>query len=428
LLQTTQIDLSAISTPKLGPSDPSRSFYKYYAGYSEAFVEDTLRFLGATRGQRILDPWNGAGTTTAVAASRELEAYGYDLNPALVVIAKARTAKPGLGQESLNLLCERLGRERRVEVALDECDPLLRWFGTQSVLVIRRIEKLFRSQIDAGKPRTTSVNSMSDELALFYSITFRVLRLAAARQFGSNPTWIRHGVAGRRSSLSMDTFRRAFISEAKLALDYFKSRMDCEAYECPTVKIGSSVELRGLKAGTIDLTITSPPYCTRIDYAIATSIELAMLSRNYPMDFSRLRRGLIGTTITSGSNVLASSEWGRSCNEFLVGVKAHASKASATYYFRYYANYFRQIFESLERLTAAAKGNGFAVIVVQDSYYKDIRLNLDAVISEMLFHYGWTLQYKRSFVVGVSFTHLNPHGKLYHKASAPIENALFFRR
>ncbi len=93
-----------------------------------------------------------------------------------------------------------------------------------------------------------------------------------------------------------------------------------------------------------------------------------------------------------------------------------------------YTNYFSQIFASLEEITRVTTRGGYAVIVVQDSYYKEARLNLGSVISEMLFHYGWTLQYKRSFVVGVSFTHLNPNGRLYFKGAPPVENALFFMR
>src|SRR5690606_7221892 len=47
----------------------------------------------------------------------------------------------------------------------------------------------------------------------------------------------------------------------------------------------------------VDAVITSPPYCTRIDYAVATRMELAVLG----IDESRtenLRRLMIGTTLT----------------------------------------------------------------------------------------------------------------------------------
>ena len=56
--------------PKVGASrDPVDSWYRYYAGYSAGFVEQALKESAATAGL-LLDPWNGTGTTTVVAASK----------------------------------------------------------------------------------------------------------------------------------------------------------------------------------------------------------------------------------------------------------------------------------------------------------------------------------------------------------------------
>ena len=86
------------------------------------------------------------------------------------------------------------------------------------------------------------------------------------------------------------------------------------------------------------------------------------------------------------------------------------------------------MFSSLREITKVTKKDGYAVIVVQDSYYKQIKLNLGSVLAEMFAHFGWVLQHRRDFVVEVSFTHLNPHARLYPKESPPIESALFFMK
>jgi DNA modification methylase len=41
----------------------------------------------------------------------------------------------------------------------------------------------------------------------------------------------------------------------------------------------------------IDLVVTSPPYCTRIDYAVATSPELALLGCSMKKDLKALTGG-----------------------------------------------------------------------------------------------------------------------------------------
>src|SRR5690625_7553408 len=64
---------------------------------------------------------------------------------------------------------------------------------------------------------------------------------------------------------------------------------------------------------TIDCIITSPPYCTRIDYPIMTRLELAFL---YITDeeFTWLRRQMIGSPLMNSGEI--EQEIGRaSCRE-----------------------------------------------------------------------------------------------------------------
>jgi hypothetical protein len=46
---------------------------------------------------------------------------------------------------------------------------------------------------------------------------------------------------------------------------------------------------------SVDFILTSPPYCTRIDYAVATMPELALIGYKLNSDFKSLRKQLIGT-------------------------------------------------------------------------------------------------------------------------------------
>jgi hypothetical protein len=86
--------------PKVGAScDPVDSWYPYYAGYSAGFVEQALQESVATA-KLVLDPWNGTGTTTVVAASKNIPAIGFDVNPALVVVSRAGLLGAGVSPDS----------------------------------------------------------------------------------------------------------------------------------------------------------------------------------------------------------------------------------------------------------------------------------------------------------------------------------------
>ena len=65
-------------------------WFPYYAGFSAGFVEDTIDQLDLKPRAVILDPWLGAGTTSEVATAKGYWVRGYDLNPAMLLVARAR--------------------------------------------------------------------------------------------------------------------------------------------------------------------------------------------------------------------------------------------------------------------------------------------------------------------------------------------------
>jgi hypothetical protein len=107
--------------PKVGAScDPVDTWYRYYAGYSAGFVEQALK-ESATTAALVLDPWNGTGTTTVVAASKNVPAIGFDVNPALVVVSRARLLGAGVWSSIDPLGADVV--DHAASVALDD-DPL----------------------------------------------------------------------------------------------------------------------------------------------------------------------------------------------------------------------------------------------------------------------------------------------------------------
>src|SRR5207247_294988 len=84
-------------------------------------------------------------------------------------------------------------------------------------------------------------------------------------------------------------------------------------------------------SGSIDAVISSPPYCTRIDYVRATLPELAVIGYPNGMVTRRLREQMIGTPTIDKCANYDSDLWGKTCVRFLSAVERHSSKASSTY-------------------------------------------------------------------------------------------------
>src|SRR5205809_481476 len=84
-------ELQGVSTTKRGFKEQAglHGWHPYYAGYAEKFVDDTIGIL-ANKGDLILDPWNGSGTTTLAAQKRGYQAIGIEINPVMAIHSKAK--------------------------------------------------------------------------------------------------------------------------------------------------------------------------------------------------------------------------------------------------------------------------------------------------------------------------------------------------
>jgi hypothetical protein len=250
--------------------------------YSPQFVASVFQKLRICDNDWILDPWNGIGTTTSVAWRLGLNAVGLDINPAMVMIAKGRL----LQHADVSRLSE-LGKtieriERPPYSDPSEADPLNDFFVKRSVGFVRGVERVLQRNIDAqdnpDSRDTAWVERCSPLLACLYVALFRGVRKIFGVFDTSNPTWFKKPVPGNRASFSWECFKRLIVEGLFDALGILQADYGVLPVEPPDVHValGDSRHIQ-LPRETVSLTITSPPYCTRIDYAVATLPELMVL-------------------------------------------------------------------------------------------------------------------------------------------------------
>ena len=400
-----------VSSPKLPRKTGG---YRYYAGYSRSFVFDILSRWN--RNALVLDPWNGSGTTTTVAAELGLNCIGIDLNPAMVVIARAAL----LSEEDISVIrrnASGLQRLRLATVPLNSDDPLLEWLDKSSVARVRALQTYLIGRTRLSRSEISDLGSVE---AFWLTSLFNTVRRSTKAWHSSNPTWVktrRHAQPAKlywRTAVS-ETYHAA-ISVAPLAgTDSARSR----------IVLGSSTDLFRHRFNP-DLVLGSPPYCTRIDYAIATRVELSVLGLSIA-EQQDLRRTLIGTTTVPPVIKTPVGDIGVTAQRTLEAIAKHPSKASLSYYWKWLAQYFSGYASSLAQLALITCRTGTIGLVVQDSYYKELRLDLAQITTEILETYGWQLCRSYAFAPRRSFAQINPRAVAYAKNTAPQERALFFR-
>lgn len=418
-----------LSSPKLnGTPRGATSGYRYYAGYAATFVADVVARLPEGT-SNVLDPWNGSGTTTSVVAAHGIDAHGFDLNPAAVVIAKARMLQSDTAPSLLPLARELLAATESDAFVSDD-DLLLRWMTPRTVTAVRRLAATInRALIDIEPPLEPArlSSEMSSLAALFYLALFQVVRKALSDFAGSNPTWIRQNVAEQEKvDIDLRTLRPSLLRVMpELALTVKNRGVPQSGQGRIGIAVADSAELP-LEEDSVQAVITSPPYCTRIDYAVATLPELAALGVNGD-ELRTLRDRLIGTPTRDGSSPTSDTRWGTHATTLLHQVAAHGSAGSASYYLPFFSQYFAGMWRSLSEIGRIVAPGRPIVLVVQDSYYKEIHVDVPRVIADMAASLGWDSLARREFPAR-TMANINVHASKYRTRAFATEAVLAFSR
>ncbi len=405
------------------------SWFDYYAGYSSAFVKDVLRSLQNVQGP-LLDPWNGSGTTTTTAHERGFDSIGIDINPAMIVVAKAKLLTPGITESLVPLANDVTKKARRLELPQHEGEPLEEWFSPASAMRLRAFAEAIctlTTPVTASRTlyQSDSIAHFSDLTAFLLVALFRTTRSFMARFQASNPTWMKSpNSPSNRLRTSTETIAEHFTHHVRSMTEGI---VPVSARVSTRITLAASSNLP-LANETIGAVIASPPYCTRIDYAVATKPELAILGCPLGDEFFELRRKMIGGPVVSASDVVPQDEWGRNCLKLLDSIQSHNTKGSANYYYKTFAQYYDSLYSSLCEINRVSMPNADCVLVVQDSYYKDIHVDVSAHVSDMASNLGWGLIHRTDHETSMLMARLNPKAQKYRSSTGATESVLWFRK
>lgn len=434
--QNLTLDRLVILNPKRNPRSLKgrAAWYPYYAGFSLDFAKQLIGSARLRSGALVLDPWNGSGTTTDAANGLGYEAYGVDLNPVMVIAAKGRMLSNGDVPSILPLMLDIISKAKSYNRSMRlEEDPLSAWFTPRGVLGIRNIEKGIRKLlIDEAPalnlPDLSRISAMSDIAAFFYVAMFRTLRVLLQRFYSSNPTWVKLPKEYRQKLRpSFESVINAFRQEVCEMLDSINGEEVAELSSKRKLNIclGSSDSLPVIK-GSVDFILSSPPYCTRIDYAVATMPELALLGFGSKGNLRQLREKLIGSTTVPPVIPQQNKRWGTTCITFLEALRHHESKASESYYYKNHLQYFESIFQSLVEIKSKLTDDGRCILVVQDSFYKNLHNQLPRMFGEMGGAVGLTLMRQENFNSKRTLAGINPGTRRYRRNFHATESVLCF--
>lgn len=190
--------------------------------------------------------------------------------------------------------------------------------------------------------------------------------------------------------------------------------------------IASDARKMPINSETIDKVITSPPYLTRIDYAVSTSLELAVFGGKDLLTY--VRHQTMGAPVITKNEKYQKNEWGPLCNDVLDRIKGHSTKAAATYYWKNIVQYFIDAENSIDEILRVLTAQGEGLLVVQSSFFKDVEIPLGEIYVQMFQAKGVFAKIAFREEVKGHMAHVNTKSRTYKQDKVYYEDFVYFKK
>lgn len=384
---------------------PFYSWFKYKEGFSAPLVHYFLNRLGGKPGI-VLDPFAGAGSGLFAARERGWDALGIEVLPVGCFAIEARLAAEEVDLDAFRQAVRSI-RTLSFEGKFAGTDPfklvpITRGaFPTRTSEGLLRFTQFCRKEFEPGPVQT-----------LMLAAAFSVLEpVSYTRKDGQYLRWD-HRSARARGTKDFDKgkipgFKDAIVEKLEQMLDDLQGR---ELFVSAPTSLGSLDLHRGscldilptIEDDSVDLVITSPPYCNRYDYTRTYALELVFLGMSRE-EIGRLRQRMLSCTVENYEKISEIksiyarrgelSRWERvegifrdqgalgEVLEYLEMLKA-ADQLNNDNITRMVRNYFYEMAFVICELARVLKRGGRAVIVNDNVRYAGEEIPVDLILSD----------------------------------------------
>lgn len=262
------------------------------------------------------------------------------------------------------------------------------------------------------------------------STYLKALIVMSVRSFSSctrsgNPTWFKAGGGVPARDIRETASASIGILDKYYDISY-GSRAVGEKGRCRfSIQNAASLRLQQ----KVEVIITSPQYCNRLDTVRQYGPELYFLSAvGHPISGS----DVIGTNQVKDYKSLESdleylTTRSKYANRLLGRIKKYPKKKAPQYYLKYYTRYFAALSRAICKTSHNLLPGGKMYIVVQDNTHRGQDIEIDQVLREVLAVDGWRC---RVYIVGER-THLglrNPSPDHAYVKRRQLEKIMVLRR
>ncbi len=270
----------------------THNFHWYPAKLFPQIPAQLLDFLHVRPGTVVLDPFCGSGTVLVEAAARQCLPIGFDINPIARQISRAKTT--ALSKDRLETLLTsilQLARTNRDSPPVDRLPPY--WFTQPARFALYRLHMSIIALVKTPPYADfflTSLTSITRRCSLADPFIPPPVRMRPHRFQIAGPRY--ENAYQRAMSLDIPTIYGLFEAAAQANI----TRLTAFAsFYKPYAQVSSASALAmPLPSRSVDVAITSPPYCGAQKYIRTFRLELLLLGFS-PQQINRLDHASLGS-------------------------------------------------------------------------------------------------------------------------------------
>ncbi len=347
--------------------------------YPAMFIPQVARRLLETyskEGDTVCDIFCGSGTALVESKLLGRNAYGIELNPFAVFLAKAKTTpiNPNkLTGEYLKIL-NRIEKIKDSEIERPDFKNLNFWFKENAILKLAKLKKAIKEIKDKAVQNFLMV--AFSETVRYSSNTktgeFKLVRIKGEKLEKHNPN-----VFG--------LFRKNAEKNISGMADFFK---DAKKDSWAKIILGDSSKDNSIKANSIDCIITSPPYGdsrTTVAYGQFSRLSAQWIDVfDNPNDASGVDNELLGgRAVKTLAHTLQSDYLNESLNKIAKQDEARAKDV---------LSFYIGLNECLKQAHKILKPKKYFCLVIGNRLVKQVRIPTDFIIAELGEKIGFTCE------------------------------------
>lgn len=349
----------------------THSYHRYPAKFIPQIVRKLIEDYAPAKGQTILDPFGGCGTTLVEAKLLGHTSVGFDINPVAKLIAQTKTTpiNPKTLAKQRAIFIDHY--ENAPEISYQHHQRISYWFDEKMVKDLDRIYFAIK------KIRNQNVRRF-----FLCAFSHNLKNCSRWLMKSIKPTVDKHKILPD----AKESFLRHLDSMIKKNAGFYSTLAESGYAKVPAKMYRrDSTKTFPLNSSSVDLIITSPPYVTSYEYADLHQLTLLWFGddpkhfkkwHHFSNEFIDFRRNFIGTSSKQEKRGDFNSQVGQQIIDDLMKIERPLAVDVANYFLD-----MKNVFSEMHRVL---KPGGKACIIIGNTNLRGVEILNAQVAAEQM--------------------------------------------